>query len=78
MKKFNNEKNFKVIDCDKNVGSCFISSELYDEFIYEHLNNREIYINLPTNPLDETQKIISTKLKFLVKNKHINRKIYGR
>ena len=76
MKKFNNEKKFKVIDCDKNVGSCFISAELYDEFIYEHLNNREIYINLAENPLEETQKIICAKLKFLVKNKHINRKIY--
>ena len=49
MKKFNNEKNFKIIDCDKNVGTCFISNCLYDEFLDSHLNSRDVYLNLDYN-----------------------------
>ena len=78
LKKFVYEKNFKIIDCDKNVGTCFISTLIYDEIMSLHLNNPLVYLNLANNPLEETQKNILVKLNFLLINRHLTKRIYSK
>ena len=40
MKKFIKDKPFKVIDCDKNIGICFIDTNIYNH--YHDTNHNEI------------------------------------
>jgi hypothetical protein len=76
MNKFKTEKNFKIIDCDKNIGVCFIDYKLYNQFAIHHLNNKEVYLKLKQNPLKEVIGLIENKLNFLVRNNHISKKIF--
>ena len=73
LKKFKYEKPFKIIDCDKNVGVCFIDINIYNSLVLEHLNDSETYKKLTSNPLDETNKIIYKTLESLKKNKHLSK-----
>jgi hypothetical protein len=75
LKKFKKEKPFKVIDCDKNVGLCFIDTNIYNKFVEEHLNNRDTYDIIQDDPLEVTLKIISDKLDLLCNRKHISKKL---
>ena len=50
LKKIKYEKPFKIIDCDKNVGTCFINTKLYNKIINSHLNDTETYQKLNSYP----------------------------
>ena len=76
LKKFKREKPFKVIECDKNVGTCLISNELYNNLADLHLCDRNVYQELNEDPLPETQNFIKNKIKQLNKDKHISSKIH--
>jgi len=76
MKKFKSEIPFKIIECDKNIGVCFIDSSIYNQFAIEQLNNKETYLRLNKDPLKDVMYTIEKKLNFLVKNKHISKKIF--
>ena len=75
MKKFLNERVFKVIECDKNIGVCFIDTKVYNQYAFQHLNNKEIYIRLNRDPLEEVSKVIQEKLNFLYQQNHISKKL---
>ena len=75
LKKFKKEKPFKVIDCDKNIGICFIDNNIYIKFVEEHLNNRDTYKLLENDPLESTSKLISDKLNRLFQQKHISKRL---
>ena len=62
MIKFQKEKNFKVINCDKNVGIAIISNELYDQSVLEYLNTEPAFIELLEDPLYETKNFIKDEI----------------
>ena len=49
---FLNNKPFKVIACDKNIGSAVISNENYFKISLEHLNDKNTYEIIENNPLE--------------------------
>jgi hypothetical protein len=75
LKKFKKEKPFKVIDCDKNIGICFIDNNIYNNFVEDHLKDRETYELLPENPIDIVSNKIKEKIQLLCSQKHISKKL---
>ena len=75
LKKFKKEKPFKVIECDKNVGTCLINTELYNNFVNIHLSDRNIYQELGTDPLPVTLASIKMKIEQLKINKDLSKNI---
>jgi hypothetical protein len=78
MKKFKFEKPFKIIECDKNIGVCFIDTKLYNQFAIQQLNNKDIYLKLNRDPLKEVTCLIENKLKSLVDHRHISKKVFSK
>ena len=76
IKKILKEKPFKVVGLDKNVGTGIISNELYDELVFENLNNNEIYEKILENPLEECRNNIEIKLNELALSKEISDKLH--
>jgi hypothetical protein len=77
IQKFNLKKYFKVLDCDKNIGAAIISNELFNSISLDHLNSCSSYKKLDSNPLSNTISLINDKLKFLLDNKHISKKLFN-
>ncbi len=63
---------FKVVNCDKNVGSAIISHELYDSLCLKHLDDKDSFIFLQQDPLESTQVLITNKLIELMSSKDIS------
>ena len=76
LKEFIKRKPFKVIECDKNVGTCLISNENLDRLCIEHLSNNLIYKKINENPLLETKETVNKELYNLYSNMLISEKIY--
>ncbi len=79
LKKFSLGKaNFKILQCDKNVGSLVISNEdflsLVDRYFEE---NKQNYITLTENPLENTIDLVNRDLKKLYEQKHISKKLFN-
>lgn len=72
---FKKEKNFKIINCDKNIGNAILSNELYLNEINNFLTNDDTYILLEENPLLYTINIINQRLSSLFINGHISKKM---
>jgi hypothetical protein len=72
LKKFIINKPFKIIQCDKNIGTAIVSHELHNQLCINHLNDTKIYQQLDYNPLNETIDKIEQKLKHLSLNKDLN------
>jgi hypothetical protein len=62
IKDFIKKKPFKILNCDKNIGSAIISHELFLKISYIHLDDRTNFSTLESDPLDSTTKLISDKL----------------
>jgi len=77
IRKFIKERPFKVVGLDKNVGTGIISNELYDELVFESLNDINIYKELNNNPLNECRNYIEIKLNELALNKKISSKLHN-
>jgi len=77
IKRFLKEKPFKVVCLDKNVGTGIISHNLYNDLVYETLNNSEIYEEIFENPLEERRNQIEIRLNELALNKSISHKLHN-
>ena len=75
LKKFKKEKPFKVIDCDKNIGICFIDNIIYNNFVEDHLRDRETYELLLENPIIGVSNKIKDKIEILCSQKHISNQL---
>jgi hypothetical protein len=73
--KFQKEKSFKIINCDKNVGNALISNELYNLSAFEFLNSEATFIELNNDPLEETINLIRNEINYLCSNNHISEKL---
>jgi hypothetical protein len=75
LKKFLREKPFKIIQCDKNIGTAFISESLHDQLIIEHLSDSNTYKELKADPLPTTCGVIETTINYLIKESLICKKL---
>jgi len=75
--KFQKEKNFKIINCDKNTGNAILSNELYRNSAIEFLENDNTFSKIPENPLCTTVNFIQTKVNDLYNNGHISKQLKG-
>lgn len=78
MKKFKDGNFFKIIECDKNIGVCFIDTAIYNQYAIQHLNKKENYVKLNKDPLNDVILTIENKLNDLFQNKHISKKIFSK
>ena len=76
--KFSRNKPFKIVECDKNIGSAIISNDFYDKLVLENLDNSRVYKEIFNNPLDNVVSEIKEKLSFLLLNKHINKTLFDK
>jgi len=67
-------KPFKVVECDKNVGSAIISHHLYNKLCIDYLNTSNFEI-ISTDPLEEIKQKITTDLDNLLNNNDISSKL---
>jgi hypothetical protein len=74
--KFQKEKSFKIINCDKNVGIAILSNELYINSVKEFLDSDTTFCGLTENPLYITMNLIKNEITNLVNNGHISSKLY--
>jgi hypothetical protein len=72
---FKKTKNFKIINCDKNVGNAFISNNLYIFSAYNFLNSDITFERLMINPLQDTVNNINIEIQKLCVNGHISEKL---
>ena len=72
MKDFIRNKPFKIIDCDKNIGICFISNTNYDKFVTDNLSDTNTYKILELDPLDNIKLKINKKINELVSAKTLS------
>ena len=72
--KFLNEKPFKVVELDKNVGIGVIDNKLYDSICNEFLSNPECYEKIDYDPLVISCNIINDMLFDLYVNRNISKK----
>ena len=73
--KFQKEKNFKIINCDKNVGNAMLSNELYRTSAIEFLEKDNTFSKLTENPLYTTVNFIREEINNLCLNGHISEKL---
>ena len=73
--KFQKEKNFKIINCDKNVGNAILSNELYRNSAIDFLEKDITFSKLEENPLYETVNSIETEINNLCNNGHISNRL---
>ena len=71
-------KPFKIIQCDKNVGSFILSNYDYNRMCLEYLNDKRVYIQLLENPLEKVTFNINSILKELKGKKEISNRLYSK
>jgi hypothetical protein len=74
--KFVKSKPFKVVELDKNVGVGIMNNSLYNSLCYELLSDKVNYLELNTNPLENSIFLINDILLDLYKNKNISLELY--
>ena len=75
IKYFIKNKPFKVVACDKNVGSAMIPHSIYSELNNKHLDNIENFEKIEINPLEKTQTDIIKVLTDLKINNNISNRL---
>jgi hypothetical protein len=75
INRFQKEKPFKVVACDKNVGFMLISNENHRNLAYDHLNNNETYRACNQNEFEQVVLKINDNIDNLILNKHINKQL---
>jgi len=66
---FVKNKPFKIVECDKNVGVCFMSHEYYDFLCMKQLSDSNTYNSLNADPL----YTINNEMKHILDNLLINK-----
>ena len=77
LKKFLNNKPFKVVELDKNVGSGVISNEFYDKLTMDSLNDENVYEKIFSDPLINSVSKIKKELELLFLSGSISKKLYN-
>jgi len=67
-------KPFKVVECDKNVGSAIISHNLYDKLCLQYLDTVD-FEKIEADPLDSVNSVIKTNLDKLLDELDISLKL---
>ena len=62
LKEFVRKKPFKITDCDKNVGICIMSNEIYNSLVLNQLSNSSIYVKIDNITKETISKKIDSKL----------------
>jgi hypothetical protein len=75
INKFQREKPFKVVMCDKNVGFMLISNENHRKLSLDHLDQNETYRKCNETDFDRIVSEINEKIDYLTVNKHLNKKL---
>jgi predicted GIY-YIG superfamily endonuclease len=75
---FVKNKPFKIVECDKNVGVCFMSHEYYDFLCMKQLSDSNTYNSLNADPLYTINNEMKHILDNLLINKSISKKIYDK
>jgi hypothetical protein len=74
--RFQKERSFKIINCDKNVGIAILSNELYSTSVYEFLNSDTSFSELTEDPLYITVNSIKNDITDLFNNGHVSTKLH--
>ena len=75
IKDYFKNKPFKILNCDKNIGTAIISQNLYLDLSNKHLEDKDNFTKLTDNPLDNTDNLINDKLTSLVLSKDISSRL---
>ncbi|CAF1125043.1 unnamed protein product, partial [Brachionus calyciflorus] len=75
MKRFIKDKPFRVVECDKNIGVALISYENYDKLAINHLNDKEFYLKIESDPLNDVKQCINSILRELCYRKDISKSL---
>ncbi len=78
IKQFLKKRPFKVVECDKNLGSAICSNQVYSELCVEHLNNTEFFTLVDINPLSDSNLTITGTLIDLKINLSISKQLYNK
>ena len=78
LKKFIRDRPFKITDCDKNVGICIMSNEIYNELILNQLSNISTYVKIDNIIKDTISEEITNQLHDLYLNGHISKKLFSK
>ena len=78
LKRFPKDKdrNYKVLECDKNIGTVILDKNLYQKIAFDYLNKSN-FIKLNTDPLLKSILFINNTLLSLKSKSHISQKIYN-
>ena len=74
--RFQKEKSFKIINCDKNVGIAILSNELYSTSVIEFLNSDTTFSDLTEDPLYTTVNSIKNDINNLFNNGHVSTNLH--
>ena len=77
IRNYRKYKPFKIVECDKNIGMCIVSHEIYNELATSHLSS-STYEAIAFNPLSESIDNIYTVLSELFSRKHISKRLFNR
>ncbi len=75
IKDYIKNKPFKILNCDKNIGTAIISQNLFLDLSNKHLEDKDNFTKLTDNPLDYTDNLINDKLTSLVLSKDISSRL---
>lgn len=75
LKMFLKENNFKIINCDKNIGNALIDNATYIKEVDSYLRDDNSYTVLDSNPLENTISRINNQIKYLLNNGHLSKKL---
>lgn len=76
LERFKRLKPFKIVECDKNVGSALISIKNYNSLCLKSLDSSD-FLNLETDPLSEVSNNIESTLKDLFVNDQISKRMFN-
>ena len=71
-------KPFKIVQCDKNLGVCFMDEKLYCQLAFEHLNQSGSYDELHIDPMEEIIDDINHNLILLLNGKNISKQLFSK
>ena len=77
LKFYIKNKPFKIIDCDKKIGSAILDHTLYNDLCLKHLDNRDNFFPLEENTLDQIIIDINETLTCLLDNNYISKRLFN-
>ena len=69
-------KPFKIIQCDKNVGSMLITHDDHNKLAFDHLLNNNTYKEVNNLEFDSIYEKINSTINNLYENNHMNKQVF--